>query len=423
MIDGDRVPSPFLLKRAPLAYGAGRAGTLISPVGSSLPRLSTSALIRPRLDSRLSSWAPLTVVRGLRGFGKTTQVATWLAGHDPERVTSVWVVASPMSDEAQSFEDRLSDSLCISGVIPSAPAHLRRNGLEDLSSALLATSSEHKFILVVDDFHHVRDERVLEELVGLVERHRNFHLYVCCQGHHRIESLAKGKIDLNAVEARELLLEVGEISELARSLGVPLTTPESERLRDALGGCVAMTRLALENGQALAPRPVAAEEYIRTQLLGDFADESLKEHLMHFSLVEAVCWGVFRDLCDDPDPSRLLEDLEATGLVERTSEGDQVLFFIRAPLRETLRAEFNISMPERMRAFHCRLAAWYSEHGEASSLPAAFQHAVEGRDWPLMDRIWSESLMSLIAEGAASCGRAWTRSLPQCSRPDLRCRF
>src|SRR5208283_3140004 len=83
----------------------------------SLPRLVDRLLRRPQLDRRLSEWAPITVVRGLRGYGKTTEVAAWLDNQRSENVTATWVTARPMSDDLQSFEDCLSQSLRNSNLV------------------------------------------------------------------------------------------------------------------------------------------------------------------------------------------------------------------------------------------------------------------------------------------------------------------
>jgi len=43
--------------------------------------------------------------------------------------------------------------------------------------------------------------------------------------------------------------------------------------------------------------PAVVEDFVRTQLLADFEDEALMEHLMRFSLTELCTWPLFRDLC------------------------------------------------------------------------------------------------------------------------------
>ena len=114
----------------------------------SLPRVADHLLRGPRLEKRLSEWAPITVVRGLHGYGKTTGVAAWLESQRSEEVTAAWVTARPMTDGLQSFEDCLSQSLRNAGLVTDrAPRHLALTGLDELSAALFMESPDRKFVL------------------------------------------------------------------------------------------------------------------------------------------------------------------------------------------------------------------------------------------------------------------------------------
>jgi LuxR family maltose regulon positive regulatory protein len=339
------------------------------------------------------------VVRGLHGYGKTTQVAAWLGDQVSEKITSVWVTARPTTDGFQGFEGCLSQSLRSAGAVPEpAPGGLSPSGLDELAAALLAESPDRKFVLVIDNFHNVRDGRVLAELVSLVERRRNFHLYLCCRGHHPIESLATGTTEVNVIEPKELMLGVDEIVELAQVIGAPVDRSGAQSLRDAIGGCVLMVRMALTATEDIEARTGVVEEYLRTSILSDLGDEALLRQLMRLSLSEPVSWRLFRDLCDEPDPRRLLDSLEITGLLERVNGGPEVLFTIPALLRGMLRDEYSSTSPDGARAFHRRLAEWFAGHSDGKHVPSAFHHAGAGRDWELMDRLWSEDVTMMIKE-------------------------
>ena len=366
---------------------------------NTLPRLPAVLLPRSRLEERLSEWAPLTVVRGLRGCGKTTAVAAWLAHQRPEQVTVVWVSAGPAAEDLQGFEDRLSLSLHNDLALPRGPtSNEETGGLEELRTALLAAPHDRRFVLVVDNFEHVRDEQVLAELTRLVARLRHFHVVVCCLGHHRIESVAAGKVDINVVEPRELLFTVDEIVDLAQAMGLKLDPAAAERLHDAGGGFISMLRAALERGEDFTVRAAAVDEYVHAHLLSDIEEESVLPLLRRFSLAGAFSWPLFRDLCRVPDPIRALEDLEATGLVRRGIDGEEVLLTMPGRVRQLLRDQFTTSSPEQARDFHRELASWYAGHDGERHLSLAFRHSVAGGDWGLMDQLWSESLMTIYRQ-------------------------
>ena len=371
----------------------------------SLPRIADNLIRRPKLEKRLSEWAPITVVRGLRGYGKTTVVALWLESQHSEEVTAAWVTARPVNGDPRCFEECLSQSLQNANLVAERPVgDLSVTGLDELSGALLRGDPDRKFVLVIDNFDHVCDELNLAELIGLVERNRHFHLYVCCRGHHPIESLASGMMEVNVIEAKELLLGVDDIVELARVMETPLDRAGAERLHTELVGWTSIIRLTLAGAEDGGLGPAGIEEYLRTKVLSEVGDAALMGHLLRFSLAEPVNWKLFRDLCDDAEPSRLLDDMEATGLVERVNGAGEVLFTIPAPVRGVLRDQFMSDMPEKAREFHRRLGEWFSVNSEGNHAPLAFHHAVMGKDWDLMDRLWSEKLPAMIMENAGLVG-------------------
>jgi LuxR family maltose regulon positive regulatory protein len=369
----------------------------------SLPRVADQLLPRPQLDRRLSEWAPLTLVRGLRGYGKTTQVAVWLESQSQAEVSAVWVSAWPAAPGTHGFEERLRAALHGAGIVPTPSA--RRRGLDELDAALLAEAPGRRFVLVIDNFDHVRDERALAELVSLVERHRHFHLLGCCRGHHPIEALAAGTTRVNIIEAREFLMGPDEVVELARAVDRPIDRAEAERLQASLGGCVSVVRMALTSSEDLTVRTVAVDNFVRAQLLTGAEDETLMGHLMRFSLAATVSWPLFRDLWGSPDP-RVLDDLEATGLVVRSDGAGEVVFSMPAPVREALRDHFTSSRPGEAREAHCQLAGWFAAHGGTGHLTLAFHHAVAGGDWDLMDGLWSTNIVAMIAEDLGLLGES-----------------
>ena len=302
----------------------------------------------------------MTLVRGLRGYGKTTEVALWLGRQSADDVTPIWVTASPTTKYSGNFESYLSDSLREAGVVPAGlGAGVSPRGFEELRSAIVSCPQDRKFVLVIDNFERVRGMSNLAELLSLIERYGHFYLYVCCQGHHPVEWLTTGRTDLNAIEPSELLFGSEEIVELGRLTGKSVEGVDAERLRTASGGCIALIQMALTSSDNLALTPTMVEEYVRTQLLSEIGERSLVKALMRFSLAGPVDWRLFRDLSEASDPSSLLEELEATGLVARVSGAESPLFTIPKPVNEVLKDQYTSSSPDGAREFHCRLAEWF----------------------------------------------------------------
>ena len=214
--------------------------------------------------------------------------------------------------------------------------------------------------------------------------------------------------NVNVIGPKELLLTVNETLELARLLGSTIDRSSAQRLNDTTGGCILMVRTALADSPSV--RLATIEDYVQTQLSNEVWGESQMTQLMRFSLVELITWPLFRDTCDDPDPRRALEDLEATGLVVRVDEGTEALFKISAPFREVLQDRYSSSTPEEARDFHRRLGRWFAVNSHPSHIPIAFHHAVSGRDWDLADEIWSEHILTMIRLDPLLLGRTLKRN-------------
>ncbi len=370
----------------------------------SLPRVHGRLLPRPELEERLSEWAPVTVVRGLHGSGKTTLVAAWLDRPSMAKTASVWVAAQPPVDGVETFEDCLGRSLRGVDVMTGPRSRgARADGLEELDDVLISVPSGRKFVLVVDNFHYVLDKRVLAALLFLVERHRHFHLYGCCRGRHPIESMAAGALDVNIIGPRELLLGVDEIVELATTMATPLDRGDARRLHHDVGGWVGGIRMALtpQDDADVAPR---FEQRLQTTLLSDIADAGVLADLMHFSLTDHLSRPLFLELSDGPDPEQRLSELEATGLVEFVTESGEAQLAIPSSIRNELRERYTALDPVGSRQFHRRLSEWFSAHRHGRHITAAFRHAVTAEHWELVDRIWSENLDDMIRENPSLVG-------------------
>ncbi|HVX21506.1 MAG TPA: LuxR C-terminal-related transcriptional regulator [Acidimicrobiales bacterium] len=351
---------------------------------SLLPRVPRSLLARPGLDRRLDRWAPVTVVRGPRGYGKTVLVASWLERQQGPTVVPVWVAAGPGPGDPEPLWAEIRHRLDGAGLLAGASASGDRAGLRlDIPPGV-------RVVLVVDDFQHVRRPDVLDDLVGLARTYRGLHLVVCHRSWHPIQSLAVATVGAEVVGPTDLLLSAEDIVALAAAMGKPpLPLEDAEELRQALGGWPAPVRLVVDgyDGGRL-PMPVA-EEFLRTTVLPQVEATEGIDHLTRFALARRLDRDLVRDLCDDPYPDRFVEVLESPGLLERRQHGDRVELVPPGLLTAVLRQAYTARYPDEARAFHRRLAAWYGARDQPDDALLSLQHAVDGEDWEQAKRIWT----------------------------------
>ena len=240
------------------------------------------------LSERLSQWAPLTVVRGRHGSGKAIEVAAWLESRCAEEVTWAWVTARPVGDGVHGFERCLSRSLRAGGLVPSDETYPATCGLGELDAALLRVSSDQKFVLVVDQFHYVEDERILERLVDLLRRHRHLHLCVCCRKPHRIETLATGAVRVNAIDVDEPSPDNDGDAGVARAIVALLDQRWAERVHDEVEAWVRTIPSALTVAEKVSGKPADDDVVMLFQRAAASGDRELLDRLWTESLTPMI---------------------------------------------------------------------------------------------------------------------------------------
>ncbi|MCU1657859.1 MAG: ATP-dependent transcriptional regulator, MalT-like, LuxR family [Pseudonocardiales bacterium] len=365
-----------------------------------MPRTPRQVLRRPALEQRLDAWAPLTVIHAPQGYGKTTLLATWLERQPPAQVRTLWLATTHDLADREPFVGHLVRRLRAAGLAPpagSAPG----GSLVDLDEVLLEIDDDRRVALVVDDMHHVSDITLLADLVSLVQRHDNLHLFVCSRRRHPIEALAVGAVETAVIGPDAVMFTVEEIVELARIMGKSVGVEEASGIHAAIGGWTSAVRLAIAAYDDDELGLSAARDYLRDTVVPTIADEATLQQLMRFSLAADLDSQLIRDLADDPDPERLLASLQAPGVLSRHQDGSRIVVTMPSLIRDILRESFTARAPAAAAAMHCRLARWYSRHGRRShDNVTAIEHAVAGEDWPLVYEIWSAHGMTLALRHA-----------------------
>lgn len=380
------------------SHESGAESTAASSNRTNMPRLIQPILHRTKLEARLDQWAPVTVVRGMQGLGKTVLVASWLERQPENQVVPIWLRAGNRPRGPKSALDQVAASFTAVGLTLDDPG--------------FGASAGVRVVLVVDDFDAVPDTARLDALFGLVETNRQLHLIMCGRGRHAIETSAMRSVGTQTIRPDDLALDVAGVIELARVTGKQLAADDAETLQRAFGGWIAPIRLVIE---AIEPVPaveasaeaalplLAADDYVRDAVLQTFADHQIPEHLMRFALVEAVRRGQFRELSDVADPDRPFNALGGSGLAQRRDqEGDPTLshptLTFPDAVRIAMRDLFTERHPQEAQDFHRRLARWYLDHDEPGNEVAAINHAVLGHDWPTAEEVWFHHGTSLMMQ-------------------------
>ncbi|OZG70988.1 transcriptional regulator MalT [Hahella sp. CCB-MM4] len=154
-----------------------------------LPHVDSTTMNRPRLDALLNEATnkPLCIIRAPAGFGKTTLVAHW-SSHQPGR--TAWFQIDDLDNDAACFGRYLLVSL--QQQLPELEQALERMHevfhLYDLIWLVGKLCNElstldQRIILVLDDYHNIRNERIHEALRFFIQHQpTQLHLYILTRG-------------------------------------------------------------------------------------------------------------------------------------------------------------------------------------------------------------------------------------------------
>lgn len=204
---------------------------LMTPGPSAIPRIAASSVRRTELITRLDSLAPLTVVHGLSGTGKTTLVAKWATERRAAGDLVWWFNAMDLADPALVVQ-----------ALRTRPA-------------IVGTT----VIVVLDDAHRLTCTEAQTALIDALVHAADSHLVICSRIAHDLVQLAKAvMLETTLISGARLNLIPAQIPEFAYSWGHDVGAVQTRELYDAYGGWLGILRRALDH---------AHPEHDRTGLL------------------------------------------------------------------------------------------------------------------------------------------------------------
>jgi LuxR family maltose regulon positive regulatory protein len=345
----------------------------------------------------LQELAPVTVIRTMQGFGKTTLVTAWLESLSPANFIPIWVSLTAGLGTRDQFGAHLRRQLEGADLLDVTAAALQPTPpLVEFDEILVGVAGDRKLILVIDNLAYLTDEHLAADLVTLVQRHRNLHLVLCTRAFHPIERLAIGAVAVSILQTEDLQLTVPEIRQLADAMGVTMGEGEGEQMHAEIGGWIAPLRLMLESMRSGLPWQAVAEDYIRNTALPSDREKAFVDSLMHYSLAERLDVAMVRDLAEPGDTGALdaVRVMERPGLLERRYVDGREVFVFPETLRRLLR-EGMTREPDIARAFHRRIAVWFARNCDDADAALAFHHAIAGEDFELAYRVWCDHVLAM----------------------------
>ncbi|MER5352241.1 LuxR C-terminal-related transcriptional regulator [Kitasatospora sp. NPDC002551] len=379
------------------------------PAATFLPR---DRLLR-RLDAAVTR--PVTLVDGPAGAGKTLLVADWLArGHLPG--PAGWLTLETGDNQPGTFWAYVREALqsAVPGLPDEVGAPARAEYVEPSLLVHLAAwlnGLPTPVVLVLDEFEHIDNPRLTEQLHDLV-RHTSGQLRLVLVG--RSEPLLplhryRAADELGELHAADLALSRAEAAAVLARHGLDLDAATVGAVHHAVSGWAAGLRLLaiaakdsddpgaylgrIDTGHAALSDYLLAE-VLRTQ------PAPTQDLLLRCSILARVHPDLADALTGRRDGLRILSRLhQDNAFTDALPDGWYRLHPMFAGI---LRLHLRAADPERIDGLRVRAARWLADHGQYR---AALDHAAESGAWALAAQL----LVDQLALGELLAGRDATR--------------
>jgi LuxR family maltose regulon positive regulatory protein len=396
-----------------------------------LPRARDGAVPRPRLDGLLARGSRLTLVSAPAGFGKTTLVASWLAGEAPG-LKAAWVSLDAGDQDPQSFWTYVLTAL--DRAVPGAGSA----GLDILAAgqpaevALTAALNElsvlpDDVVLALDDYHLAEGPRVNPGMAFLVDRlPPQVRLVITTRADPTLPlARMRARGELTEVRAADLRFTDTETSAfLLAETGHAFGADDVTTLGHRTEGWIASLQLAAlslqdrDDPSAFIAGFAGNDRYVVDYLVEEVLatePESTRSFLLRTAVLDQLTGSLCDAVTGDETAAAgggqvTLESLERRNLFLVPLDDQRRWYRYHHLFADVLRARLLAEHPDIVADLHRRASAWYDEAGRPVD---AVRHALVAGDLDTAADLAEKALPALRRERREGVLREWTNDFPE----------
>ncbi len=395
------------------------------------PALPIQWVERPYLTQRLQEGLalnrPLTLVSAPAGFGKTTCITEWLntleacpitwlsldtADNDPGRFFAYFIAALQKVDTnlGQEIAGALHSGQLPSGEIVSATL------INDISGL------EKRFLVVLDDFHVIQDQFILQVLETIVTNLPPPLTLVLVTREDPPLPLARLRANnqLTEIRAKELRFSSQDAARfLNEVLNLSLSAADVATLEAKTEGWIVGLQLAaLSIRDRTDPSTFIANlsgshrfilDYLTEQVLRQQPDE-----IQHFLLQTAILDKFNSELCNvvtgRADGRSFLKQLFNTNLFLIPLDDEQQWYRYHHLFADLLRDRQAALGKTETAVLHQRASQWYAQE---KMINEAMHHALAAEDYGTAVTLLEEHALHLIMQGYVKTVNGWVEAIPE----------
>lgn len=402
------------------------------------PALPAKWVERPYLTQRLHEGfalnRQLTLVSAPAGFGKTTCICEWLNTLADWPIT--WLSLDATDDEPGRFFTYLTAAL--QKVEPNLGQEIEnvlRAGPLPPGDAVSATlindmlEMDGRFLLVLDDFHVIRDSFILQVLEDIVTNFPpTLHLVLITREDPPLP-LARLRANnrLTEIRARDLRFSGPDADCFFNEvMDLSLSQAETAALKEKTEGWIVGLQLAAIAMQSLLARPehhdvatfiqafTGSHLYVAEYLLEEVLKrqpEEVQTFLLHTAILERLSAGLCDAVTSRQDGQAMLTALHRTNLFIMPLDAEGKWFRYHHLFADLLQARLPQSLSkESVSKLHLQATIWYEQHGFISE---AVKHGLAAEANEKVAALVEQEARAMMFTGQASTLRGWLTLLPE----------
>jgi LuxR family transcriptional regulator, maltose regulon positive regulatory protein len=370
----------------------------------------------------------LTLLNAPAGFGKTTLLAQWCASAAEERAFA-WVSLDAADNDPVRFWTCAIDAL--DGLAPGTGARAREAlgassaALEDVAVPLLLNDLAElgrPVVLVLDDYHLIRDPRVHRSLEFLLDHlPEGVHVAIATRSDPPLPlGRFRARGELTELRAADLRLSGGEAAGLLRAaLGIDLDAADIARLVSRTEGWAAglyLAALSLRGRQdaagligSFAGDDRHVVDYLSEEVLAG-QPPAIRVFLLRTGILERLCGPLCDAVTDRGDSAAVLERIERDNLFLVPLDTTREWYRYHHLFGELLRHELRRSHPDLAVSLHRRAHDWYRAEGQ---VPDAIEHAAAAGDFEDAAELIATHWNDWFNRGHLETVDGWLAALPR----------
>lgn len=380
-----------------------------------------------RLNLGLECGHQIFLVSAPAGFGKTTCITEWVNSLPQWPVT--WLSLDTSDDDPGRFFSYLLSALQkvdehigeeLEGVLRAGEI----SPVEAISTVLIndMLKIDSSFLLVLDDFHVIQEQLILEFFEKLlIHVPQPLHLVFITREDPPLPlAQIRANNQLTEIRANDLRFASNDMGRfLSEVIGISLSPADIQVLENKTEGWIVGLQLAglsireQENPSSFIRLLSGSHRHILgylTEQVVDRQPEEIQCFLLRTSILDKLNGDLCNAVADRKDSHALLERLYKANLFLVPLDDDGHWYRYHHLFADLLRTLQKSRQQDKTAELHQRASRWYAEVGMLSD---AIQHTLVAEDYSLAVNLLESHALGMIMQGYARTVNGWLQLLPE----------